>query len=155
MKIAIGQKAPDFKLKDQDGLEHSLSRYKGKWVLLYFYPKDDTPGCTTEAEMLRDNFGSFEKLESVVLGMSPDSISSHKKFAEKYKLRFPLLSNEDKDVLVDYGVWQKKNFMGREHMGVVRSSVLINPRGVVAKTYEKVTPREHAEEVLADIRTLR
>ncbi|MBI2617995.1 peroxiredoxin [Candidatus Kaiserbacteria bacterium] len=162
MKIATGQKAPDFKLKDQGGTEHSLSHYKGKWILLYFYPKDDTPGCTTEAEMLRDNFESFEKLGAVVLGMSPDSALSHKKFAEKYDLRFPLLSNEEKDVLERYDVWQEKSSMGRkprilrdEHMGVVRSSVLINPEGIIAKVYENVTPKKHAEEVLADIQALR
>lgn len=154
MKIAIGQKAPDFKLKDQDGVERSLSQYKGMWTLLYFYPKDDTPGCTTEAEMLRNNFESFKKLKTAVVGVSPDSISSHKKFAEKYKLRFSLLSNEEKDVLIRYGVWQKKNFMGHEHMGVMRSSVLINPEGIIVKVYEKVMPKEHAEEVLADIKTL-
>lgn len=146
------QKAPDFALPDQDGKKHKLSDYKGQWVLIYFYPKDDTPGCTTEACTLRDNFPSFKKLKIQVFGISIDSVASHNKFAKKYKLPFILLADEDKKVVQKYGVWQEKSMYGKKYMGTLRNSYLISPDGKIAKIYEKVKPANHAEEVLADIK---
>ncbi len=149
-----GDKAPAFSLPDQTGKVHKLAEAKGKWVLLYFYPKDDTPGCTTEACTLRDNFPAFGKLGAVVYGVSADSTKSHTKFAEKYELPFTLLSDEAKEVTKAYGVWGPKKFMGREFLGVRRWSFLIDPKGNIAKVYDKVKPAAHAEEVLADIKSL-
>lgn len=154
MAIEINKKAPDFALPDQDGNKHKLSDYKGQWVLLYFYPKDDTPGCTTEACTLRDNLPKFTKIKAKIFGISVDSVASHKKFAEKYKLPFTLLADEDKKVVEKYGVWQEKSMYGRKYMGTVRNSYLINPEGKIAKIYEKVKPAEHATQVLADLTTL-
>lgn len=153
-KPTLGKIAPDFSLLDQDGKERTLSDYKGSWVLVYFYPKDDTPGCTKEACAIGANFPAFEKLKVKVLGVSVDSVKSHKKFADKYKLPFTLLSDEDKKVVKLYGVWGMKKFMGREYMGTKRMSFLIDPKGKIAKIYEKVTPDTHAEEVLEDIKSL-
>jgi peroxiredoxin Q/BCP len=153
MPIA-GNTAPDFRLPDQDGAMHSLKDERGRWVLLYFYPKDMTPGCTKEACAVRDTFPSFEKLNAVVWGVSADSVESHKKFAESYNLRFPLLADTEKKAIEAYGVWQEKNMMGRKYMGIVRSSFLIDPEGNIAKVYEKVKPEIHAEEVLSDLKTL-
>ena len=148
--------APDFTLPDQDGVEHSLSEYRGQWVLLYFYPKDDTPGCTKEACSIRDAFPRFENLNIKVLGVSVDSPESHKKFAEKYSLPFMLLSDIHKKVVTHYGVWAEKtfSFMGREHEGVIRSSFLIDPTGTIEKIYTDVKPEKHAEEVLRDLKRL-
>ncbi len=151
MKIKIGDKAPAFSLPDQAGNMHALKDYKGKWVLLYFYPKDDTPGCTTEACTIRDTYSSFEDSDTVVLGVSKDSVESHTKFAKKYKLPFPVLSDESKEVMNAYGVWGKKKFLGREYMGVKRMSFLIDPKGIIAKIYETVKPPKHAGEVLSDV----
>ena len=152
MKLKAGQLAPDFTLPDQDGKQHSLSDYGGKWVLVYFYPKDDTPGCTKEACAIRDDIPRFNKLKAKVLGISVDSVKSHKKFAEKYALPFTLLSDEKKEVVKKYGVWQKKKFMGKEYMGTIRTSFLIDSAGKVAKIYESVKPETHAEEVLEDLK---
>ncbi len=149
--ISIGKAAPDFTLPDQDGKMHTLSDYQGKWVLMYFYPKDDTTGCTAEACAIRDDIPAFKKLKAVVFGISADSVASHKKFAEKYKLPFTLLADENKKVITKYGVWGIKKMYGREYEGIFRSSFLIDPKGKVAKVYEKVKPLEHAEEVLVDI----
>jgi peroxiredoxin Q/BCP len=154
MKITVGAEAPAFTLSDQHGVEHSLSDYRGRWVLVYFYPKDDTPGCTKEACALRDSFPDFTALEAVVIGISTDSVESHRKFAEKRKLPFILLADEAKEAVKRYGVWGKKKFMGREYMGTTRVSFLIDPAGAVAKVYEKVKPAEHAAEVLADLNRL-
>ncbi len=145
--------APAFTLPDQNGEAHSLSSYKGQWVLLYFYPKDDTPGCTKEACMIRDSFPKFKKLKIAVLGVSTDSVKKHKKFEEKYELPFTLLADEEKNVVNLYGVWEKKKFMGREYMGTLRTSFLIDPKGKIAKIYENVNPLTHADEVLADLKT--
>jgi len=153
-KISIGKAAPAVSLQDQDGKTHSLVQYKGKWVLLYFYPKDDTPGCTKEACGFRDNLPRFKKDKIVVLGVSADSVASHKKFAGKYGLPFTLLADPDKSVIKTYGVWGQKKFMGREYMGIRRMSFLINPAGKIAKIYPKVKPAEHPTEVLADISAL-
>lgn len=149
-----GQQAPDFTLPDQDGVEHTLSSYKGKWVLLYFYPKDNTPGCTIEACTIRDQFKDFKKIDAVVLGVSTDSVKSHKKFADGFNLPFTLLADENKEVVGKYGVFGEKKMMGRTYMGVRRSSFLISPAGKVAKVYEKVKPEKHADEVLADLAQL-
>lgn len=151
MKPKIGTNSPEFKLPDQDGKMHTLSDYKGKWVLLYFYPKDDTTGCTKEACGIRDGMPNFKKLKISVLGVSTDSVKSHKKFADKYKLPFTLLADEDKEVVKKYGVWGKKKFMGREYMGTYRTSFIIDPRGKITKIYENVVPATHAEEVLRDL----
>ncbi len=149
--LKVGDKAPVFSLLDQDGKTRSLADYAGKWVLLYFYPKDDTPGCTTEACGFRDKLPKFKKGKVEVLGASVDSVKSHGKFATKFKLPFTLLSDPEKTLVSDYGVWQKKKFMGREYMGIVRWSFLIDPKGRIAKIYDKVKPAEHPAEVLADV----
>ena len=148
MKLKVGTKAPEFSLPDQNGKVHSLADYRGKWILLYFYPKDNTTGCTKEACAIRDNFKGFKDTKTVVLGVSVDSVASHKKFEEKYKLPFTLLADDKKEVVKIYGVWGKKKFMGREYMGIKRQSFLIDPKGNVAKIYEEIGPAEHAEEVL-------
>jgi peroxiredoxin Q/BCP len=150
----VGNKAPDFSLPDQNGVARKLSDYRGKWVLLYFYPKDDTPGCTTEACSLRDNLPKFGKSDAVVLGVSVDTVARHKKFADKYKLPFTLLADEDKKVVGLYDVWQEKKFLGRTYMGILRTSFLIDPKGVIKKVYEKVKPPVHAEQVLEDLKAL-
>lgn len=152
-KIEVGKMAPDFELPDQDGKLHKLSDYHGKSVLLYFYPKDDTPGCTKEACSIRDSQANFKNLTTVVLGVSTDSVESHKKFAEKYKLPFTLLSDEKKEVVKLYGAWGDKKIPGLEYfgLGTLRSSFLIDPEGKIAKIYEKVKPATHAEEVLKDV----
>ncbi len=146
-----GDTAPDFTLPDQDGVVHALSSYRGKWVLVYFYPKDDTPGCTKEACVLRDALPRFEGVQASVLGISVDSVASHKKFAEKYGLPFTLLADEDKKVVELYGVWGEKSFMGKKYLGTKRTSFLIDPDGVIKTVYENVKPDAHAEEVLADL----
>jgi peroxiredoxin Q/BCP len=155
LTITAQQPAPGFTLRDQNGQSHTLSDYKGKWVLLYFYPKDDTTGCTKEACGIRDNFAGFNKLDAVVLGVSPDSVKSHAKFADKYQLPFTLLADEDKQVIERYGVWGPKTFLGKTYEGVLRTSFLIDPQGKIAKVYEKVKPDQHAEEVLEDLKQLR
>ena len=149
----VGSPAPQFSLPDQHGTEHSLSQYLGKWVLLYFYPKDDTPGCTKEACAIRDADPDLSSLGAVVLGVSADSVTSHKKFAEKYSLAFPLLADESKEVINAYGVWGDKKLMGKEYEGILRTSFLIGPDGVIEKVYENVKPEAHAAEVLEDLRT--
>jgi len=154
MKLTIGDKALEFNLPDQKGKMHSLKDQKGKWTLLYFYPKDDTPGCTIEACTIRDNYPAFKKLGITVFGMSADPVKKHEKFSEKYDLPFTLLSDEEKETLEAYGVWGKKKFMGREYMGISRESFLIDPKGKIVKIYEKVKPAQHAEETLEDLKTL-
>ncbi len=146
-----GSRAPDFTLPDQDGRPHTLSGERGRWVLLYFYPKDDTPGCTKEACMIRDAFPDFGRLDAVVFGVSVDSVASHGKFAEKYGLPFTLLADTEKEVVRAYGVWGKKKMMGHEYEGTLRTSFLIGPDGVVRKVYEDVKPEVHAAQVLADL----
>lgn len=147
-----GTPAPDFTLLDHDGIAHTLSAHLGSWVLLYFYPKDDTPGCTKQACMLRDALPNFTALDAVVYGISVDSVKSHKKFAEKYGLPFMLLADENKEVVNAYGVWGKKKMMGREYDGIFRTSFLIAPNGTIEKVYENVKPELHAEQVLKDLR---
>ena len=149
--ITLHTQAPDFFLQDQDDVTHTLSQYRGKKVLLYFYPKDDTPGCTAEACSIRDNYESLTTSGLVVLGVSKDGVKSHKKFTEKYTLPFPLLADEDGSVCQAYGVWRLKKFMGREYMGIERMSFLIDEEGNIAKIYDAVKPREHVGEVMGDI----
>lgn len=152
--IQAGKKAPLFSLSDQDGKIHKLSDYKNNFVLIYFYPKDDTPGCTKEACSIRDNFPSFKKLGITVFGISADSEKSHKKFEEKYKLPFTLLSDPDHTVAEKFGAWGKKKFMGREYDGIFRVSFLIDTEGKIIKVYDKVIPEAHAEEVINDLKQL-
>lgn len=154
MNLAIGSKAPAIKLPDQTGKMHSLNDYLGSWVLLYFYPKDDTPGCTVEACTLRDAHPDFQKINAVVIGISADTQEKHAKFVGKYDLPFTLLSDPEHHVLESYGVWQAKQMMGRRYMGIVRSSVLVDPAGKIAKAYPTVKPAEHAAQVLGDLKTL-
>lgn len=154
MKLKVGQEAPDFSLQDQNGTTHKLGDYRGGWVLVYFYPRDNTPGCTKEACAIRDTFADFEKVGAVVLGISTDSVKSHGKFAAKHNLPFTLLSDEEKEVVTRYGVWIKKKRYGREYMGTTRQSFLIDPTGVMVKIYERVKPAEHAAEVLGDLEEL-
>lgn len=150
-KIAVGQQAPDFKLPDQNGKVHELKDYSGKWLLLYFYPRDNTPGCTTEACELRDNFSSLSKHNAQVLGISGDSIKSHASFAEKFKLPFPLLADENKELIKAYGVLVEKSMFGKKYLGIARSSFLIDPQGKIVKIYDKVKPNSHARDVLKDL----
>lgn len=149
------KRAPSFTLPDQTGMMHTLSQYKGKWVILYFYPKDDTPGCTKEACNFRDSAKDFADAGVVILGVSKDSVASHKKFAEKYHLNFPLLSDESKKVITAYGAWGVKKFMGKEFEGVNRTTTLISPDGAIQKVYENVNPITHADQILEDIKTLK
>lgn len=155
MPLQTGQKAPEIILPDQNGQIHHLSDYLGKWVLVYFYPKDDTEGCTKEACAIRDSFPSFGKINAVVLGVSVDSVESHKKFEQKYSLPFTLLSDEHKQTVADYGVWQEKTMYGKKYLGSVRTSFLIDPQGNIAKIYEGVKPEIHAQEVLLDLANLK
>lgn len=148
----IHHKVPEFTLPDQHGKEHSLTDYKGKWVVLYFYPKDDTPGCTTEACAFRDAFKDLQKHDVVVLGVSLDSVDSHKKFAAKHNLDFPLLSDADAEVSKAYGAWHAHQFMGLP--GLKRETFLIDPDGDLAMHYAKVDPIAHAQEILADLEHL-
>jgi len=149
--LKINSKAPNFSLPDQNGRNHGLSDYKGKWLVLYFYPKDDTPGCTKEACGFRDGMEKYEKYNVSVLGVSKDSQPSHSKFAQKYNLNFPILSDTDLKVIKVYDAWGMKKFMGREFEGVKRVTTVIDPKGLVVKFYKKVNPLNHAEEILSFI----
>ncbi len=148
----VGTKAPEFSLPDQDGKPHSVSDYLGKTVLLYFYPKDMTPGCTVEACSFRDSMNDLKAAGIQVLGVSVDSVESHKKFAEHYHLNFPILSDMNKKVVQDYGVWGDKKFLGVKYVGTSRESFLIDAKGVVVKHFAKVKPGTHVAEVLAETR---
>ena len=146
--IEIGKKAPDFSLPDQDGNMRRLSEYIGKPVVLYFYPKDDTSGCTTEACSFRDDFSEYRKSGIEVIGVSIDDQKSHVKFREKYKLPFTLLSDTEKKVVEQYGVWGEKNMYGKKYMGTIRKTFLIDKDGNIKYIFDKVKPENHAEEVL-------
>jgi peroxiredoxin Q/BCP len=154
MALEVGDKAPSFKLKNQDGKTISLSDFKGKPVVLYFYPKDDTSGCTKEACNFRDEFPKFGKMKAEIIGVSADSIESHKKFAEKYKLPFDLLSDEGKEVIEKYGVWQEKSMYGKKYMGIVRTTFIIDLSGKIHKIFPKVKVEEHNKEVMEALREL-
>jgi peroxiredoxin Q/BCP len=153
--IDVGRKAPAFSLKDQDGNTHRLADYAGKSVVLYFYPKDDTPGCTREACAFRDNLPRFQTRDAVVLGISGQSEASKAKFAGKYELTFPLLADEKYEVAERYGVWQKKLLYGRTFMGVSRTTYLIGPDGKVVRRWDKVKVDGHAEAVLKALESLK
>ena len=144
-------KAKDFKLPDQNGEDHSPSQYKGKWIVLYFYPKDDTPGCTKEACNFRDSFRELIKLGVVILGVSKDSVSSHKKFSKKYHLNFPILSDEEKKTIKIYKAWGKKTIFGKSFEGTLRISYLIDPNGKIKKVYKNVNPSIHAGQIIKDL----
>lgn len=150
MTLELLQPAPAFELADQNGDVRKLSDFLGKRVVLYFYPKDDTPGCTAEACNFRDNYSIFEQNEIVILGVSADSAKSHAKFQQKYGLPFTLLSDPDHEVCEAYGVWGLKKFMGREYFGINRTTFLIDEDGKLVKIYEKVKPAEHAREIIED-----
>lgn len=146
--LEAGQKAPEFTARDQDGKPVSLTEYRGKKLIIYFYPKDDTPGCTREACAFRDNLPNFEKTGVEVLGVSVDGEKAHRKFADKYQLPFRLVADEAKSIVEAYGVWGKKKFMGKEYMGTNRVTYLVDEQGVIAKVWPKVKPETHAAEVL-------
>jgi peroxiredoxin Q/BCP len=154
MRLDIMKKAPDFSLPDQSGTMRNLKDFAGKWLVVYFYPKDDTPGCTTEACSFRDEYGAMQDQGLQVVGISKDSVKSHAKFAEKYKLNFPILADETHEVIEAYGAWGMRKFMGREYMGTGRMTFLINPEGAIGREYADVTPKEHAAEILQDFAEL-
>ena len=151
MTISAGIPAPEFTLLDDTGTPRKLSDYRGKNVVLYFYPKDDTPGCTKEACNFRDDYSAYEKAGVVILGVSPDSVQSHVKFKKKFGLQFPLLVDEGHKVCDMYGVWGPKKFMGKEYEGVLRTTFLIDENGKIAKVYENVRPAEHSAELLSTL----
>lgn len=146
--LVEGQKAPDFKAKDQNGNAVSLKDFRGKKVVLYFYPQDDTPTCTIEACNLRDNYADLKKAGFVVLGVSPDDTKSHKKFEEKYQLPFTLIEDPDKKIIDKYEVWDEKNMYGKKYMGLFRTTFLIDENGVIIKIFKKPKSKIHSEEIL-------
>jgi peroxiredoxin Q/BCP len=150
-----GSVAPDFSLPDQFGKIHSLKDYRGQWIILYFYPKDHTPGCTTEACNFRDDFPQFQSLNALIFGVSKDSVKRHSSFAQKFNLPFLLLSDESGEVCEKYEVWQEKSMYGKKYMGIVRSTYLIDPEGKISRVYPKVKVKEHAAELLEDLQGLK
>lgn len=151
MSISAGMKAPDFTLPDENGVELTLSAFRGQKVILYFYPKDDTPGCTTEACHFRDDYDAYEKLGVKILGVSPNSVKSHSKFKSKFQLPFTLLADEEHKVSELYGVWGKKKFMGKEFDGVFRTTFLIDRNGLIDKVFKNVKPEPHSQELLDEL----
>ncbi len=149
--LEVGDRAPEFKTTDQDGESVSLKDFRGRKIVLYFYPKDDTPGCTKEACGFRDDYSKFRKRKIEVLGVSVDDEKSHKKFAEKYDLPFRLLADTDKKIVKDYGVWGEKSLYGRKFMGIHRVTYVIDEKGKVAAVWPKVKPDGHADEILASV----
>jgi peroxiredoxin Q/BCP len=152
--LKVGHPAPDFTLPDQNGDEHSLTDYKGKKVLLYFYPKDMTSGCTVEAQLFRDNYTKLQELGVEIIGISKDDIKSHKKFVDKHDLPFTLLADTETSVNQAYGVWKEKSMYGKKYMGTQRDSFLIDEDGKLIKHYVKVKPASHVDEVLTDLANL-
>ncbi len=152
--LKVNDKAPEFCLPNQDEVDICLRDLKGKWIVLYFYPKDNTPGCTTEACDFTNEFDEFVRLNAVILGISADSPKKHRNFIEKKKLSITLLSDEDTEVCKLYDVWRPKKFMGREFLGIVRSTFLINPEGNIVKIWDKVRVKGHVEEVKAELEKL-
>ncbi len=147
-RLKVGDKAPDFKGKDQNGKEISLSDFKGKKLVLYFYPKDDTPGCTAESCNLRDNYSEFIKKGYAIVGVSADDEKQHRKFIEKYELPFPLLADVDMTVIKAYDVWGYKKFMGREYDGIVRTTFVIDEKGILEKVITEVDTKDHTEQII-------
>ncbi len=152
--LEVGKKAPEFCLPNQDEVEVCLRDFKGKWVVLYFYPKDNTPGCTTEACDFTAAFPEFLNLDAVILGVSPDSPKKHRNFIEKKDLSITLLADEEKELAKLYDVWQLKKFMGKEYMGIVRSTFLIDPKGNIAKIWDKVKVKGHVQSVKEELEKL-
>jgi peroxiredoxin Q/BCP len=152
MSISEGIPAPDFIVLDENGTEQRLSNYRGQSVILYFYPKDDTPGCTLEACNFRDDYSAYVEAGVTILGVSPGTPKSHLKFKEKFQLPFPLLADKDHAICDAYGVWGEKKFMGRAYMGVLRTTFLIDPQGNIKKVFEDVKPAGHSAELLAAIK---
>lgn len=146
-----GQQAPDFRLQDQDGNEHSLADYRGRKVLLYFYPRDNTPGCTVEAQQFRDRLDELKAHGVQVLGVSRDTVKSHRKFADKESLNFPILADPEHEVLKAYNLLKEKKMFGKPALGVNRESFLIDEQGVIRRHYAKVKPEEHVDEILQDL----
>ncbi len=146
--LKVGDAAPDFSLQGHDGKAYSLKDFKGKKVVLYFYPKDDTSGCTAEACSFRDNLAAIKRKDALVVGVSGDSVASHTQFIDKYDLNFTLLSDESKDVLKKYGVWKEKSMYGRKYLGIERTTFVINERGKISHIFPKVKVNGHTEEVL-------
>ena len=153
-QLNVGDKAPDFSVADSYSKPVSLKDFLGKWVVLYFYPKDATPGCTIEANDFTKEVKNFEKLDAVILGVSADSCQSHQKFIDKQNLKIHLLSDPDHKIIKPYGVWQLKKFMGKEFMGIVRSTFLIDPKGKIAHLWPKVSVDGHAAEVKQTLKNL-
>ena len=149
--LETGTKAPDFSLPDQGGVIHSLSRYRGKKVILYFYPRDNTPGCIKQACAFRDLYPQFTEKGAVVLGVSKDSVASHKKFQEKYQLSFPILSDTELQVIQAYDVWKEKKLYGKVSMGVVRITYLIDENGIISKAFGKVKAAQNPEQMLEEL----
>lgn len=152
MNAKIGEKAPAFSLPSNNGKTLSLEDYRGKNVILYFYPKDMTPGCTTQACDFRDRIEDFSALDTVILGVSPDPVARHEKFIDKYQLPFELLADEEHEVAESYGVWQLKKNFGKEYMGIERSTFVINKEGVLVKEWRKVRVKDHVEEALTYVK---
>ncbi len=153
--LDIGKKAPTFDLPNQEGNNVKLSDFAGKWLVVYFYPRDDTPGCTVEAKEFTELKKNFDNNNALILGISPDSEKKHCKFIDKHELKINLLADEDKIMLTDYGVWQEKSMYGKTYMGVVRTTYLINPDGNVAEAWTKVKARGHAEIVLKRLKEIK
>ncbi|NJN80341.1 MAG: thioredoxin-dependent thiol peroxidase [Anaerolineales bacterium] len=153
MPISAGVPAPDFELFDDTNTKRKLSEFRGKNVILYFYPHDDTPGCTKEACNFRDDYSAYEKADVVILGVSPDTVESHVKFKKKFQLPFPLLADEGHKVCDLYETWGPKKFLGKEYEGVLRTTFLIDENGTVKKVYEQVRPSQHSAELLAELET--
>ncbi|HNQ82234.1 MAG TPA: thioredoxin-dependent thiol peroxidase [Bacteroidales bacterium] len=151
MNVKIGDKAPSISALDQNSNAFTLDSLRGSKVILYFYPKDDTPGCTAEACNLRDNYSDLLNRGFKIVGVSTDSVKSHQKFSEKYSLPFPLLADTDKKIVNDYGVWGKKKFMGREYDGTHRVTFVLSEEGTVLKIFDKVQTKEHAQQILMEI----
>jgi len=149
--IEIGKSAPDFRLKDQAGKEHTLKDYADKTLILYFYPRDMTPGCTTEACEFNENIGLLRRKKTVVLGVSADSEERHAKFSEKYQLSFPLLADVETKICQKYGVWQEKKLYGKSSMGIVRTTYIISGKGKVLERYDKVRVKGHVDKVIEDL----
>lgn len=154
MTLQIGDFAPDFSLPDGEGNLVHLEDLRGKWVVLYFYPRDNTPGCTKEACSFRDTYADYQSQNVVVLGVSTDDAKSHTKFSTKFNLPFPLLTDADGQMATQYDSYGLKKFMGKEYMGISRNTFVIDPSGKIAKIYRKVKPETHAAEILADLATL-
>ena len=149
------QKAPDFSLPDQDGIIHTLKDYRGRWIVLYFYPKDRTPGCVLEACEFRDEHAIISQFgNAAIIGVSKGSVRTHKKFATNHHLNFPLLSDVEHTTIEAYGAWKLRKFIGKSYMGIARTTVLINPEGLIVKVYEKVTPKGHAAKIIQDLQGL-